>query len=55
LYREFTQTEPGKAWVSDITYIAVKERFVYLTTIIDLFDRKANCWDNAVAELRSTS
>ena len=25
LDRQFTQTEPGKAWVSDITYIAVKE------------------------------
>lgn len=25
LDRQFTQTEPGKAWVSDITYISVKE------------------------------
>ncbi len=27
--REFTQTKPEKAWVSDITYIAVKEGFIY--------------------------
>ncbi|MEC4115328.1 IS3 family transposase, partial [Myroides pelagicus] len=44
LNREFTQTKPGKAWVSDITYIAVKEGFVYLTTVIDLYDRKVIGW-----------
>ncbi|MHC5202764.1 IS3 family transposase [Myroides sp. LJL119] len=44
LDRQFTQTEPGKAWVSDITYIAVKEGFIYLTTIIDLYDRKVIGW-----------
>ena len=44
LDRKFTQAEPGKAWVSDITYIAVKEGFVYLTTVIDLFDRKVIGW-----------
>ncbi|WP_410879815.1 IS3 family transposase [Myroides sp. DW712] len=31
LDREFTQTEPGKAWVFDINYIAVKEGFIYLS------------------------
>lgn len=44
LDRQFAQTEPGKAWVSDITYIAVKEGFIYLTTIIDLYDRKVIGW-----------
>lgn len=44
LDREFTQTKPGKALVFDITYIAVKEGFIYLTTIIDLFDRKVIGW-----------
>jgi transposase InsO family protein len=32
LNREFSVTEPSKVWVSDITYIRVKEGFLYLTT-----------------------
>jgi Transposase and inactivated derivatives len=44
LNREFKQTEPSKAWVSDITYIQVQEGFIYLTTLIDLFDRKVIGW-----------
>lgn len=33
LYKQFTQTGLGKAWVSDITYITVKEGGIYLTTV----------------------
>ncbi|MFV8351242.1 IS3 family transposase [Flavobacterium sp. GT2P42] len=33
LNREFSITEPSKPWVSDITYIRVKEGFLYLTTV----------------------
>ena len=40
LNRAFSVTEPSKVLVSDITYIRVKEGFVYLTTILDLYDRK---------------
>ncbi|MEG2190126.1 MAG: IS3 family transposase, partial [Bacteroidales bacterium] len=40
LARDFNVLEPNKFWVSDITYIRVKGGFDYLTTIIDLFDRK---------------
>lgn len=40
LNREFMVNEPSKAWVSDITYIRTQEGWLYLTTIIDLFDRK---------------
>ena len=40
LDRNFTVAEPNKVWVSDITYIHTKTGFDYLTTIIDLFDRK---------------
>ena len=36
----FKVTGTNKAWVSDITYISVVGGFEYLTTIIDLFDRK---------------
>jgi len=38
--RSFTQTEPNKVWVSDITYLYVNYKPYYLCTIIDLFSRK---------------
>jgi len=34
----------GKAWVSDITYIATKEGWLYLTIVLDLYDQKAIGW-----------
>ncbi len=44
LDREFTVSEASKVWVSDITYIHTREGFLYLTTIIDLYDRKCIGW-----------
>ena len=44
LDRKFSVTEPSKVWVSDITYIQSKEGFLYLTTVIDLYDRKIIGW-----------
>ncbi len=44
LNRVFTVTNPSKVWVSDITYIQTKTGFLYLTTIIDLYDRKVIGW-----------
>ena len=41
---EFSVKEPSKVWVSDITYIRVKEGFIYLTTVLDLYDRKIIGW-----------
>lgn len=40
LNREFMQDKPNIVWVSDITYIRVKEKFIFLCLIIDLFSRK---------------
>ena len=40
LNRGFRTEKPNEAWVSDITYIATKEGWVYLTIILDLWDRK---------------
>jgi transposase InsO family protein len=40
LNREFVVAEPPKVWVSDSTYIHIKEGFLYLTTVLDLYDRK---------------
>jgi putative transposase len=44
LNRAFIVNMPSKIWVSDITYIQTKEGFVYLTTIMDLYDRKIIGW-----------
>jgi len=44
LNRLFTVSNPSKVWVSDITYIQTKTGFLYLTTIIDLYDRKVIGW-----------
>lgn len=39
--REFNVERPNKIWVTDITYLIYKGRRAYLSTIIDLYDRKA--------------
>lgn len=44
LNREFTVTRPGQVGVSDITYIRTSKGWLYLTVIIDLFDRKLVGW-----------
>jgi transposase InsO family protein len=44
LDRQFLMSQHSEAWVSDITYIHTKEGFLYLTTIIDLYDRKIIGW-----------
>ncbi|WP_294203257.1 IS3 family transposase [uncultured Chryseobacterium sp.] len=44
LDRNFIAEKPAQVWVSDITYIQTKEGFLYLTTVIDLYDRKIIGW-----------
>lgn len=44
LDRRFNPDAPGKVWVSDITYIHTTHGFRYLTSVIDLFDRKVVGW-----------
>jgi putative transposase len=44
LNRQFVVSQPSKVWVSDITYIHTKEGFLYLTTVMDLYDRKIIGW-----------
>lgn len=43
---------PSKEWVSDGTYNQAEEGFVYLTTIMDLHDRKIRSW--SLSDLMST-
>lgn len=44
LNRNFHADEKGQKWVSDITYIPTKQGWVYLTIIMDLYDRKIIGW-----------
>lgn len=44
LNRDFTSLQLGRKWVSDITYIRVNNDWNYLTTVIDLADRKVVGW-----------
>ena len=44
LNRDFTATQLGEKWVSDISYIKVNNQWNYITTILDLADRKIVSW-----------
>lgn len=44
LDRKFNPGKTGKVWVSDITYIRTAQGWLYLTTVIDLGDRKVIGW-----------
>lgn len=44
LDRDFAPGQTGRVWVSDITYIATQQGWSYLTTILDLGDRKVIGW-----------
>jgi transposase InsO family protein len=44
LNREFYAEKPGQKWVSDITYLRTENGWVYLTVVIDLFDRRVIGW-----------
>lgn len=44
LDRKFTVARSNEVWVSDITYIRTYQGWLYLTVIIDLFDRKVVGW-----------
>jgi putative transposase len=40
LMRDFDVTEPNTAWVTDITYIATQDGWLYLAAILDLCSRR---------------
>ena len=61
LNREFYAERGGVKWVSDITYLRTEVGWVYLTVVLDLFDRKVIGWalstgmetsDTAIAALK---
>ena len=44
LDRKFSAEQGGQKWVSDITYLRTSSGWVYLTVVLDLFDRKIVGW-----------
>jgi len=44
LQRQFTVSQPNKAWVTDITYIRTWQGWLYLAVVMDLFSRKIVGW-----------
>ncbi|WP_408022204.1 hypothetical protein [Sphingobacterium sp.] len=44
LNRDFKSGTLGAVWVSDITNIKTQQGWLYLTTVIDLGDRKVIGW-----------
>jgi putative transposase len=44
LQRQFTMAEPDVAWVTDITYLATYEGWLYLAVVLDLFSRRVIGW-----------
>ena len=44
LARDFTATAPNEAWVTDVTYVATDDGWLYLAAILDLFSRRVVGW-----------
>lgn len=53
LARDFTAAAPNRVWVTDITYVATGEGWLYLAAILDLFSRRVVGW--ALAPTLDTS
>ena len=44
LWRDFYAEQPNQKWTSDITYIWVTDRWLYLATVMDLHSRRIVGW-----------
>lgn len=44
LKRDFNSESTSLVWVSNITYVRTEQSWLYLTTVIDLYDRKIIGW-----------
>jgi putative transposase len=38
-------THPDQVWVADITYVRLREEFVYLAVVMDVFTRRVRGWE----------
>lgn len=52
LWRDFNAEQPNQKWTSDITYIWVDSRWLYLATVMDLHSRRIVGWslDDSMTE-----
>jgi putative transposase len=57
LWRDFAAEKPNEKWTTDITYIWVKDQWLYLATVMDLFSRRIVGWslDTSMTEALITS
>ncbi|WP_413513638.1 DDE-type integrase/transposase/recombinase [Myroides odoratus] len=37
-------TRPNQVWVSDLTYLRLEKSWTYLTSVLDIYDRKVIGW-----------
>lgn len=44
LNQNFTASKPNEKWVTDITYVATEEGWLYLASVMDLYSRKIVGW-----------
>jgi putative transposase len=44
LNRQFRVAEPNRAWVSDISYFATGEGWLYLAVVMDIYSRRVVGW-----------
>ncbi|WP_255375183.1 DDE-type integrase/transposase/recombinase [Oleiphilus sp. HI0061] len=44
LWRDFNAKHPNEKWTTDITYIWVKDKWLYLATVMDLYSRCIVGW-----------
>lgn len=42
--QNFTVQQPNRVWVSDITYIPTRSKWLYLCVVLDLYSRKVIGW-----------
>ena len=44
LERDFHATAPNQKWLTDITYIATREGWLYLAAVLDVYSRRIVGW-----------
>jgi len=44
LSQDFTAAGPNEKWVSDVTYVATDEGWLYLAVVLDLYSRLVVGW-----------
>jgi putative transposase len=47
LNQNFEAEKPNQVWVTDITYIRTYEGWLFLTVVIDLFNRQVVGWSSS--------